>query len=168
MLAGHDGAGCRGSLPSAAGGLTAIFANIWLHVCSAAAILDRVRGAHYSPQTPTACHQSLHSTCRAARLCCAAAGCPTGQSLTTIRPCHTRSCCRALHSTCCAEQFSLCLQLALPYWTESDERVSARWKLAGVFALTLGTTGVRCGAWAAARPRCFLYWLYKQLGVRWG
>lgn len=33
-------------------------------------------------------------------------------------------------------------QLALPYWTESDERVSARWKLAGVFALTLGTTGV--------------------------
>ncbi|KAI7843346.1 hypothetical protein COHA_003043 [Chlorella ohadii] len=33
-------------------------------------------------------------------------------------------------------------KLALPYWTESDERVSARWKLAGVFALTLGTTGV--------------------------
>lgn len=35
------------------------------------------------------------------------------------------------------------LQLALPYWLESDERVSARWKLAGVVALTLGTTGVR-------------------------
>ena len=42
-------------------------------------------------------------------------------------------------------------QLALPYWTESDERVSARWKLAGVFALTLGTTGVRWGGggWAS-------------------
>lgn len=39
------------------------------------------------------------------------------------------------------------LQLALPYWMESEERMSARWKLAGVFALTLGTTGVR---WAAA------------------
>lgn len=36
------------------------------------------------------------------------------------------------------------LQLALPYWMESEDRVSARWKLAGVFALTLGTTGVRC------------------------
>lgn len=34
-------------------------------------------------------------------------------------------------------------QLLWPYWTESDERVKARWKLAGVFALTLGTTGVR-------------------------
>lgn len=37
------------------------------------------------------------------------------------------------------------VQLALPYWTESDDRNSARWKLAGVVALTLGTTGVRCG-----------------------
>ncbi|EFN54030.1 hypothetical protein CHLNCDRAFT_31925, partial [Chlorella variabilis] len=33
-------------------------------------------------------------------------------------------------------------KLALPYWTESDDRNSARWKLAGVVALTLGTTGV--------------------------
>ncbi|PRW39262.1 ABC transporter D family member chloroplastic isoform A [Chlorella sorokiniana] len=33
-------------------------------------------------------------------------------------------------------------KLVLPYWMESEERVSARWKLAGVFALTLGTTGV--------------------------
>ena len=40
------------------------------------------------------------------------------------------------------------LQLLWPYWTESDERVRARWKLAGVFALTLGTTGVR---WAGGR-----------------
>jgi hypothetical protein len=37
------------------------------------------------------------------------------------------------------------MQLALPYWMESEERNSARWKLAGVVALTLGTTGVRCG-----------------------
>jgi hypothetical protein len=37
-----------------------------------------------------------------------------------------------------------CLQLVLPYWMESEDRSSARWKLAGVFALTLGTTGVRC------------------------
>jgi ABC-type uncharacterized transport system fused permease/ATPase subunit len=34
-------------------------------------------------------------------------------------------------------------QLALPYWTESgEEHVKARWRLAGVLALTLGTTGV--------------------------
>jgi hypothetical protein len=30
----------------------------------------------------------------------------------------------------------------LPYWTESDVKTAARWKLAGVFALTLGTTGI--------------------------
>lgn len=34
-------------------------------------------------------------------------------------------------------------QLALPYWTESgEEHTRARWRLAGVLALTLGTTGV--------------------------
>ncbi|KAL4440466.1 hypothetical protein ABPG75_003467 [Micractinium tetrahymenae] len=33
-------------------------------------------------------------------------------------------------------------ELVLPYWMESDEKNSARWRLAGVFALTLGTTGV--------------------------
>ena len=34
-------------------------------------------------------------------------------------------------------------QLGLPYWTSEEEGVKARWKLAGVAALTLGTTGVR-------------------------
>ena len=37
-------------------------------------------------------------------------------------------------------------QLVLPYWMESEERADARWKLAGVVALTLATTGVRCEA----------------------
>ena len=31
--------------------------------------------------------------------------------------------------------------VGLPYWTESDERVGARWRLAGVLGLTLATTG---------------------------
>lgn len=35
------------------------------------------------------------------------------------------------------------LQLGLPYWKSEDAGGKARWKLAGVFALTLGTTGVR-------------------------
>lgn len=63
---------------------------------------------------------------------------------------------------------------------ESEERVSARWKLAGVFALTLGTTGVRCGPQGS---RCVALSLaYERLarlagvvaltvgatGVRWG
>jgi hypothetical protein len=47
--------------------------------------------------------------------------------------------------TCCRMHT---VQLVLPYWTDSEERNSARWKLAGVFALTLGTTGVR---WAASQ-----------------
>jgi hypothetical protein len=34
-------------------------------------------------------------------------------------------------------------QLALPYWTDAEEGSSARWRLAAVLALTLGTTGVR-------------------------
>ncbi|KAI3431377.1 hypothetical protein D9Q98_004431 [Chlorella vulgaris] len=33
-------------------------------------------------------------------------------------------------------------KLVLPYWNESEDHNSVRWKLAGVFALTLGTTGV--------------------------
>ena len=36
-----------------------------------------------------------------------------------------------------------CLQLTLPYWTKSEDATKARWKLAGVVLLTLGTTGVR-------------------------
>ncbi|KAL6783973.1 hypothetical protein ACKKBG_A04255 [Auxenochlorella protothecoides x Auxenochlorella symbiontica] len=32
--------------------------------------------------------------------------------------------------------------LALPYWMESSEKVQARWKLARVLGLTLGTTGI--------------------------
>lgn len=35
-------------------------------------------------------------------------------------------------------------QLVLPYWMESSEKVQARWKLARVLGLTLGTTGIRC------------------------
>lgn len=61
----------------------------------------------------------------------------------------------------------------LPYWTESDERSSARWKLAGVFALTLGTTGVRCelpngrvcGWWGTHRRACML-WLLRRACAR--
>jgi hypothetical protein len=33
-------------------------------------------------------------------------------------------------------------KLALPYWQDSDEGAQARWRLAGLLALTLGTTGV--------------------------
>ena len=32
--------------------------------------------------------------------------------------------------------------LSTPYWTEGEQASSARWRLAGVLALTLGTTGV--------------------------
>jgi ABC-type uncharacterized transport system fused permease/ATPase subunit len=32
--------------------------------------------------------------------------------------------------------------LATPYWTEGNQAAAARWRLAGVLALTLGTTGV--------------------------
>ncbi|XP_073297309.1 ABC transporter D family member 2, chloroplastic-like isoform X2 [Primulina huaijiensis] len=35
-------------------------------------------------------------------------------------------------------------EVAAPYWF-SDDRVHARWRLAGVFALTLGTTGISVG-----------------------
>ncbi len=35
------------------------------------------------------------------------------------------------------------LQLTLPYWTKSEDATKAKWKLAGVVLLTLGTTGVR-------------------------
>lgn len=34
-------------------------------------------------------------------------------------------------------------QLVLPYWTISEKAREARWRLAGVVALTLATTGVR-------------------------
>lgn len=35
------------------------------------------------------------------------------------------------------------LQLGTPYWSDPEEGGKARWHLAGVVALTLGTTGVR-------------------------
>lgn len=35
------------------------------------------------------------------------------------------------------------LQLALPYWNDPDVKSEARWRLAGVVALTVATTGVR-------------------------
>lgn len=34
--------------------------------------------------------------------------------------------------------------MAAPYWS-SDDKVAARWRLATVFALTLGTTGISVG-----------------------
>jgi len=36
-----------------------------------------------------------------------------------------------------------CMQLTIPYWTKSEDATKAKWKLAGVVLLTLGTTGVR-------------------------
>lgn len=45
-------------------------------------------------------------------------------------------------------------QLTLPYWTKSEDASKARWKLAGVVLLTLGTTGVRCGALIAQSLAC--------------
>ena len=36
------------------------------------------------------------------------------------------------------------LQLTMPYWQDTETNNGARMKLAGVVALTLGTTGVRC------------------------
>ena len=41
-------------------------------------------------------------------------------------------------------QTDVLLQLTMPYWLEDDSNKSAKVKLAGVVALTLGTTGVRC------------------------
>ena len=38
---------------------------------------------------------------------------------------------------------SLTMQLGAPYWSDPEEGGKARWQLAGVVALTLGTTGVR-------------------------
>ena len=35
-------------------------------------------------------------------------------------------------------------KVAAPYWF-SDDKVQARWQLAAVFALTLGTTGISVG-----------------------
>ena len=37
-----------------------------------------------------------------------------------------------------------CAQLTLPYWFDEEAGGRARWRLATVVALTLGTTGVRC------------------------
>lgn len=34
--------------------------------------------------------------------------------------------------------------MAAPYWS-SDDKIEARWRLATVFALTLGTTGISVG-----------------------
>ena len=34
-------------------------------------------------------------------------------------------------------------QIALPYWTDDEEKSGARWRLAGVLGMTLATTGIR-------------------------
>jgi hypothetical protein len=41
----------------------------------------------------------------------------------------------------------------MPYWLEDDSNKSAKAKLAGVVALTLGTTGVRCARAQHPEPR---------------
>jgi hypothetical protein len=41
------------------------------------------------------------------------------------------------------------MQLGGPYWSDPEEGSKARWQLAGVVALTLGTTGVRSVVWHA-------------------
>lgn len=38
------------------------------------------------------------------------------------------------------------MQLGMPYWGPDGGGAKAKWKLAGVLALTLGTTGVRQAA----------------------
>ena len=43
----------------------------------------------------------------------------------------------------CQRNFCAALQLALPYWTDPEQKGRARWRLAAVVALTVGTTGVR-------------------------
>ena len=51
---------------------------------------------------------------------------------------------------CTTADTCLCLlnyrvtQLTMPYWLDSEAGGRARWRLATVVALTLGTTGVRC------------------------
>lgn len=54
------------------------------------------------------------------------------------------------------------LQLGLPYWSAEGVGRKARWKLAGVFALTLGTTGVRsfpelCQEQSSKLIQCLLF-----------
>ena len=44
------------------------------------------------------------------------------------------------------------MQLGGPYWSDPEEGGKARWQLAGVVALTLGTTGVRSVAWDWTHP----------------
>ena len=46
-------------------------------------------------------------------------------------------------STDAAVIWSRLQRLALPYWTDSEVGSRARWRLAGVVALTLATTGIR-------------------------
>ena len=48
---------------------------------------------------------------------------------------------------CCSPSLHMAfftMQLGAPYWSDPEEGSKARWQLAGVVALTLGTTGVRC------------------------
>jgi ABC-type uncharacterized transport system fused permease/ATPase subunit len=45
------------------------------------------------------------------------------------------------------------MQLTMPYWQDTETNNGARMKLAGVVALTLGTTGVRC---IAGRSACHI------------
>lgn len=65
--------------------------------------------------------------------------------------------------------------LATPYWTEGPQAASARWNLAGVLALTLGTTGVSVlfnflgrdffNALSAKDQATFTEMLFKWLGM---
>ena len=64
-------------------------------------------------------------------VCVGFAGCITG----------TRLCVATWVSTYWAAP---CWQLSMPYWLEDDSNKTAKAKLAGVVALTLGTTAVRC------------------------
>eukprot|EP00887_Chlorella_sp_A99_P002377 scaffold10.g2377.t1 len=61
-------------------------------------------------------------------------------------------------------------KLSLPYWTEAEEAGAARWKLAGVVALTLGTTAVRRGGVGAKFQEMLIKWagaLVSRLSLEW-
>jgi hypothetical protein len=47
-------------------------------------------------------------------------------------------------------------RIALPYWTDDEQKSGARWRLAGVLGMTLATTGIRsCVQLNLSRAICF-------------
>lgn len=59
-------------------------------------------------------------------------------------------------------EFTLLMQVARPYWTEAEEKQEAKLQLAGIVALTLGTTGAHQSACELLRRLTFNVPLTQQ------